>query len=106
MKIKEGLIFDKIRGEFIGHTKMGEIIDHLSCSKNQVATQCLTIMVRGIFTKLNFPFASFPVKKLGGNQMVSILMEATFRLEKLGFKVVAQTLDGSRRYFRLIGSNE
>ena len=90
---------------------LGEINECLKkhSDSSEIATHMFAIMVRGIFIKLNFPFASFPCRDLNGHHIASILMEATFRLEKLGFKVMAHTMDGSsknRKYFRLMGLKE
>ena len=65
-------------------------------------------MVRGLFIGINFPYATFPTQNLTGGQLIPILTEATFRLERCGFKVMAQTLDGfsiNRQYFSLMGIN-
>ena len=74
-----------------------------------MATTVFVVMIRGLFIKLNFPYATFPALNLTGEQIVPILMEATYRLELLGFKVIAHTLDGcsiNRKYFKILGINE
>ena len=72
MKVHEDLIFDKHTGMVTGFVDYGqqsldrrfsalaEECNHaLSLSKRTVATHMLTMMVRGIFFKLDFPFAQF-----------------------------------------------
>jgi hypothetical protein len=65
-------------------------------------------MIRGLFTEFTFPYASFPTSKLTGDQMVPIFYEAVLWLERCGFHVVCNTLDGNsvnRKLFKLIGNN-
>jgi len=72
MKIREDLVFDKTTGEITGFVDYGqqsldqrfatlkeECMKHQPLKQKTVATHMLTIMVRGIFFKLNFPFAHF-----------------------------------------------
>ena len=60
MKVKEGLVYNKHTGEIVGFTSLGDINDNLlqleqEGEQAQVAKQLLTLMVRGIMFKLNFP---------------------------------------------------
>ena len=77
MKIREDLVFDKHTGMVTGFVDYGqqsldqrfsalaEECNHaLSLSKRTVATHMLTMMVRGIFLKLDFPFAQFATTSL------------------------------------------
>ena len=72
MKVREDLVFNKHTGMvtgFVDHgqqsldqrfSTLAEECNHaLSLSKRIVATHMLTMMVRGIFFKLDFPFAQF-----------------------------------------------
>ena len=72
MKIREDLVFDKTTGMITGFVDLGQqsLDDRFlalkeQCTKNKplsdrtVATHMLTLMVRGIFFKLDFPFAQF-----------------------------------------------
>lgn len=74
MKIREDLVFDKNTGEMIGFVDLGDegLNDRftalrkqcaqqngLCCDNRTVATHMLALMVRGIFFKLNLPFAHF-----------------------------------------------
>jgi hypothetical protein len=115
MKIKEGLVY-KTNGELVGFTDLGDIDNMLSCFESlenqnkqlELATSVFTLMIRGLFIKINFPYASFPTNVLSGEQILGILMEATYHLQKCGFKMIAHTLDGlsaNRRYFQLVGDH-
>ena len=72
MKIREDLVFDKHTGMVTGFVEYGqqsldqrfsalaeECTHALNLSERTVATHMLTMMVRGIFFKLDFPFAQF-----------------------------------------------
>lgn len=71
MKIREDLVFDKSTGEITGFVDYGQYsLDHRfvmlkeQCKRQtfnnkKVATHMLTLMVRGIFFKCNFPLAHF-----------------------------------------------
>jgi len=74
MKIREDLVFNKFTGEIIGFVDFGEdsMDKHFSALKKDctmqkskpldertLATHMLTIIARGIFFHLNFPFAHF-----------------------------------------------
>jgi len=72
MKIREDLVFDKNTGIIKGFVDYGqqsldsrfsalaeECSNNSVLKKRTVATHMLTMMVRGIFFKLNFPFAQF-----------------------------------------------
>lgn len=73
MKIKEDLVYDKTGRHVLGFVNLGNINDQLQELESQasaltdkpttdLATHMLTIMVRGIFFKLEFPYASFPTQ--------------------------------------------
>ncbi len=66
MKIKEDIVYEKVSGEVIGFCNLSRINDELlqceraeECEHPPVAKHILVIMVRGIFFKLDFPFAHF-----------------------------------------------
>ena len=67
IKVKEGLIYDKFSGSIIGFTDLGDTtkyIDELERSMdepNDVASSMLVFMIRGLFIKLNFPYAQIPM---------------------------------------------
>ncbi len=67
MKVREDLVFDR-SGTVIGFTDTGDINNKLrsleQCCKgaeqDEIATHMLTLMVLGIFFRLQFPYAQFP----------------------------------------------
>ena len=74
MKIREDLVFDKATGYITGFVDFGEhcLNGRFTALKDQckqqrevvvssasVATHMLTVMVRGLFFKLDFPLAQF-----------------------------------------------
>ena len=84
MKIKENLIYDKFSGEIVGFTQLGEINNELlklerDCKSDMdhppLAKHLLVLMVRGIFFKLDFPYAHFGTEKL---------LQRTFFIQSFG----------------------
>ena len=64
----------------------------------------LVFMVRGLFLKLEFPYAQFPCDSLAGEQLFPIVWGCVERLEACGFKVIALTADGAscnRKFFKM-----
>jgi len=64
----------------------------------------LVLMVRGLFSKLRFPYAQFPCAALCGDQFYDIFWQAVCQLERCGFRVLACTCDGlssNRRFMKL-----
>ena len=74
IKIREDLIFDKSTGQitgFVDHgdgnlnsrfAKLKEECQHqLNLNETSVATHMFTLLVRGIFIKLEFSFAQFAI---------------------------------------------
>ena len=67
MKVKEDLVYDKRTGELIGFVNLGDINDHLQhfeqtlssdiSDQPNLASSMLVFMVKGIFTRLEFPYA-------------------------------------------------
>lgn len=72
MKIQEDLVYDKTGQRLHGFVNLGDISNDLESLRTQVscgatpstkiATHMLTLMVRGIFSKLEFPYANFPTQ--------------------------------------------
>ena len=98
--VKDDLVYDKHQGNLIGFTNLGEINNHflqfenLLCGEEpthqqQLATSMVVLMVRTLFFKLNFPYAQFACSNLSGDLLVDPVWEATFRLERMGFCVLA-----------------
>ena len=115
MHIKEDLVFDKVSGELVGFTSLGNINDHLlqfeEASKQSLgqdlsvpvlANSVLMLMVRGVFIRLCFPYAQFPCKNISGEVLYPIIWEAIQRLERCGFKVLAIICDGASSNRRFI----
>ena len=103
--IKEDVVFDNHSGKLIGFIDLGDINTHFqqyevsllanSPPKPQLAKSMLVIMIRGLFTKLQFPYAQFPCTSLTGDQ----LYEAVRRIETCGFKVINFIVRISMIYF-------
>ena len=112
MKVSENLVYDKHQAQVIGFVQLGKVDDELAqleqggdtdCSQN-VAKHILTLMVRGVFSNLHFPYAHFATKDLNGAELFQIIWEAVERLKHMGFKVIALTGDGAscnRKFIRL-----
>ena len=117
MKIKESIVYDKHNAQVIGFVDLGDVNNQLaefetkfhqndSGINRPIATHILALMVRGIFMKLEFPYAHFPTTNLTGPCLFSIVWEAIERLEGLGFKVLVVTADGvssNHKFFKLHG---
>ena len=100
----------------LGFANLGDVNSHLdrfeqsvetnTISESPLAKAMLVIMVRGLFTKLQFPYAQFPSVKLSGDQIFDPFWEAVYRIERCGLKVVGATFDGAspnRRFVKLHG---
>lgn len=93
MKIREDLVFNKHSCELIGFVNLGEINNLLTkferqCKKEQantiitqddVATHMLTFMIRGIFTKLEFPYAQFSTKGITAAELFPVVWELGYK---------------------------
>ena len=114
MHVKEDLVFSKHSGNLIGFTNLGHINDLLlqyerslesdAESSAPLAKSMLVFFVRGLFTSLQFPYAQFACKSLSGDLLFKPFWEAVFRLEKMGFKVIAAIADGAspnHNFFKL-----
>ena len=53
-----------------------------------LANSMLVLMVRGLFTHMQFPYAQFPCTALSGDMMFDPFWEAVCRLERCDFKVI------------------
>ena len=113
VKVKEGLVFNKHNCELIGFIDLGDINNDLNrleeeCQSNPVgssiATHVLLFMVRGLFNKVNFPYAHFATKSLTADTLFPIVWEAVERLEICGLNVIAFTSDGAsanRKFYKM-----
>ena len=105
MHIRDDLVYDKHTGALLGFADLGDINSHLAAFEqslstemcdDSVATTMLVIMVRGLFTKLQYPYAQFPTRNLAGHELFDPFLEAVFRLEKCTLKVIGVTFDGAK----------
>ncbi len=114
MYIKEELVYNKQTGELVGSTNLGAINQHLTefeqstlesdsaTTATQTPQTCTVVgshaqpplaktmpvmMVRGLLTNLQFPYAQFPCHNLAGDQMYDPLWEAVIHIENIGLKV-------------------
>lgn len=71
MKTKEDLVYDKHTGQIVGFVSVGDVGEILpemesKCTESKpklpVSTHVLVLMVRGIFFKLEFPYAHVGTK--------------------------------------------
>jgi len=104
MHVKEELVYDKHEGCLIGFVNLGSINNQLmeyeaalsqDTTDRPLASSMLVLMVRGLFQKLNYPYAQFACANLSGDQMFDPVWQAVSRLERLGFYVLALTCDGA-----------
>ena len=97
-----------IAGGLLGFTNLGEIDTHLTrfewsleeerAEYQPLAKSMLVVMVRGLYSSLQFPYAQFPCTSVRGDQLFTLA-----RLERYGVKVLGMTCDGlsaNRRLFR------
>ena len=94
MHIKRDLVYDKHTGELIGFTNLGDMNMHLlnleksldQCPSEELTTplakSLFVIMIRGLFSSLQFPYAQFPCSNLSGDLIFDIFCEAVERLER------------------------
>ncbi len=111
MHIRDDLVYDKHTGALVGFSDLGDINAHLNAFEQSLsadkcdeslATTMLVIMVRGLFTKIQYPYVQFPARNLSGHELFAPLWEAVFRLEKSTLKVVGVTFDGAKPNRRLV----
>lgn len=76
------------------------------CTTATLANSVLVFMVRGLFTTLQFPYATFPCNSNSAEQIIVLFIQAVFRVERCGLRVTTVTCDGlsaNRKFFTLIG---
>lgn len=115
VKIKEDLVYNKHTGELIGFVNITDINHHLTAFEHhchgevhshEVATHMLVFMVRGLFTRLKFPYVQFSVATASGDILHPIVWQCIEHLEMVGIKVLALVCDGAstnRKFFRMHG---
>ena len=106
MKIMANLVFDKVNGELIGLTDLGD--PHLNFGSlgkfDEVASYTLAFLVRGVCTELKFCLAHFATRGVTAPQLMPLFWEAVALLETTcNLWVIAATSDGAspnRRFYR------
>ena len=104
--VKEDLVLEKSTGELIGFRNLGESnnqllnfdesrLDDGDEKRDLLAKTMFVIMVRGLFSKLCFPYIQFAAITLSGDLLFDPIWEAVSRLELCGFKVLTITADGA-----------
>ena len=78
VKVKEGIVYNKHDCKIIGLGDVGDVNNALlDCERslNDETGRTLTkyIMVRGIFIKLNFPYAQYPTTDLSADILYPIV---------------------------------
>ena len=116
VRVKEGLVYDKHSLQVIGFVNLGDINNQLlnferaQTNNSQevitppIAKHMLVFMVRGIFSKLEFPYVQFPCANTSGDVVFPLVWECIKRLETCGLKVIATTADGAsvnRKFFKM-----
>jgi len=116
MHIREDLVYNKHTGALVGFVELGEVNNQLQQfersldrkgeppSPPPLAKTMFVIMVKGLFTKLQFPYAAFTCNNLTGDKISPLFWEAVYRVERCGLKVVGATFDGAapnRRFLQL-----
>ena len=102
----------------VGFTDLGTVNNQLKTFEravsegenglHDVAHSMLVMMVRGLFSNLQFPYTQFSCTTLSGDQMFEPFWEAVGRLERCEFRVMGLVCDGlaaNRRLFSLHGGS-
>ena len=109
--VKADLVYDKFEGKLIGFVNLGETNNHLLDFENALAgssdvTDCplansmFVLMVKGLFSHINFPYAQFTCHTLT-ELLVDPVSEAISHLERQGIHILALTCDGASSNRRL-----
>ena len=69
IKVQEDLVYDKTVCNLLGFVNLGEVLEGKFRADVQdpcetIATHMLTLMVRGLFIKMEFSYANFPTQGL------------------------------------------
>ncbi len=100
MKIRSDLVFNKHTCELVGFVNVGEINAHIDKiaegdDNQSIASHMLLFMVRGMCSKLEFPYAHFATKGVSADLLFPLVWDAVYRLELCGFNVIAFSCDGA-----------
>ena len=95
--IKEDVVYDKHQGTLIEFTNLADVNEGLvkfeasiqnEEPQEQLAKSMFVIKVRGLFNKLNYPYAQFACCNITADLLMTPLWEAISSLETQGFKVL------------------
>lgn len=72
MHVREDLVYDKHSGKLVGFVNMGEVSNLLEQYEHSLRGQqervvAKSMMVRGLFSPVRYPYALFPCEKLTGS---------------------------------------
>ena len=98
MKIRANLFFDKVTGELIGFTDLGDSeVNYCTLEEvDSIASHALVFLLRGISTNLKFNLAYFATNNLTGAQIMPLFWQAVCILElTCKLWVIATTSDGA-----------
>lgn len=107
MKVQANLVLDKVTGELIGFTDLGdsELNFAVLDKTDELATHALVFLVRGVCTELKFCLAHFSTNGVTACHLMPIFWEAVCILEtSCNLWVIATTSDGAsqnRRFYRM-----
>ena len=107
MKVSANLVFDKVTGELIGFTDLGDPELNFAVLEevDDVATHALAFLIRGMCTELKFCLAHFATTGVTADQIMPLFWEAVCILEvNCNLWVIAATSDGAspnRRFYRM-----
>ena len=87
-------VLNLISGSVVGFTNLGDINSHLlaferlmrddEAERSPLANSMLVLLVRGLFSRLEFPYVQFPCTALSGDQMYDPFWEAVGRWSYVG----------------------
>ena len=97
MHIKQDLVYEKHTGEFVGFANLGAVnsqllafeqaLEHSTTPEPEALVKSmLVIMVRGLFTSLQFPYAQFPCATVTGDLLHEPFWKAIYHIENAGSK--------------------
>ena len=102
MYIREDLVNEKQTGNIIGFVNLGDVSNHLLAygemlegeqnDESRIAKTMMVFMVRGLFTRLRFPYAQFPCSSLTSDLLFHPFWQAVARLERIVIVYFCNTL--------------
>ena len=106
MKVMSNLVLDKMTGELIGFTDLGDPELNFALGKaDTIASHALAFLARGMCTELKLGLAHFATNGITAAQLMPLFWEAVCILENsCNLWVVAAISDGAypnRRFYRL-----